>query len=111
MNAELIRLSRKAADEWTSTDGHNQASQLIRMLCDELEASSKNEALLSKDKAYRTIASHIFAAHRQNTCGKTLVILADDLWEAERLAMTALDTSSILVKRIVPTGDPQVYEV
>ena len=111
MNAELIRLSRKAAKEWARTDGYNQVSQLLNMLCDELEASSKDEALPLKEKAYRAIASHIFAAHCQYTGGKTLAILADDFREAERLAKTALGSSSVFVKRVVPTGDPQVYEV
>ena len=32
MNAELIKLSRKAAKEWAGTDGYNQASQLINPL-------------------------------------------------------------------------------
>ena len=31
MNVELIKLSRKAAREWTGTDGYNQASQLGRI--------------------------------------------------------------------------------
>ncbi len=108
MNTELIRLSRKAAKEWAGTDGYYQASQLIGMLCDELEASAPVEP---KEKAYRSIAKHVFRAHRKYVGGNRLVILADDIREAEKLAMTALGSSSVFVKRVTPTEDPQVYEV
>ena len=40
-----------------------------------------------------------------------LAILADDIREAEKLAMMEFGTSSVFVKRVVPTADPQVYEV
>lgn len=111
MNTELIRLSRKAAKEWAGTDGYNQASQLIGMLCDELEATAPDKPLEPKEKAYRTIAKHVFRAHRKYEGGKVLVILADDIREAEKLAMTAFGSSSVFVKRVTPTEDPQVYEV
>ena len=92
MNTELVRLSRKAAKEFTATDGYLQAGQLINALCDELEAIAPAEPLEPKDKAYRSIAKH-------------------DLNEAERLAMTAFGTSNVAVRRVAPTEDPQVYEV
>ena len=111
MNVELIKLSRKAAREWTGTAGYNQASQLINMLCDELEAIAPEQPLEPKEKAYRSIAKHIFRAHRKYEGGKVLVLLADDIREAEQLAMTAFGTSSVFVKRVNPTTDPQVYEV
>lgn len=111
MNAELIKLSRKAAKEWASADGYSQASQLVNMLCDELEALAPVEALAPKDKAYRSIAKHVFKSHRLNVGGKTLVLLADDIREAEKLAMTAFRTSSVFVQRVTPTEDPQIYEV
>lgn len=95
MNTELIKLSRKAAQEWAVTDGCNQASQLINMLCDELEASAPKQPLEPKEKACRSIAK----------------LLADDIREAEQLAMTAFGTSNVFVKRINPTIDPQVYEI
>lgn len=111
MNAELVKLSRKAAKEWAETDGYFQASQIVNMLCDELEAAAPAEPLEPKEEAYRTIAKHVFRAHRQSEGGKVLVLLADDIREAERLAMTAFGTSNILVRRVNPTTDPQVYEV
>ena len=111
MNAELIKLSRKAAKEWAGTDGYNQASPLINMLCDELEASAPAEPLEPKAQAYRTIAQHVFSAHRKYEGGKVLAILADDIREAEKLAMMEFGTSSVFLTRVVPTADPQVYEV
>lgn len=111
MNAELIKLSRKAAKEWASTDGYFQASQIVNMLCDELEATAPADPLPPKEEAYRTIAKHVFRAHRQYEGGKVMVLLADDIREAERLAMTAFGTSSVFVRRVTPTEDPQIYEV
>ena len=111
MNTELVRLSRKAAKEFTATDGYLQAGQLINALCDELEAIAPAEPLEPKDKAYRSIAKHVFRAHQKYEGGKVLVLLADDLNEAERLAMTAFGTSNVAVRRVAPTEDPQVYEM
>lgn len=111
MNTELVKLSRKAAKEWAETDGCFQASQLINMLCDELEATAPAEPPEPKTEAYRTIAKHVFRAHRQNDGGKVLLFLADGIREAERLAMEEFGTSSVFVRRVIPTTNPQVYEV
>ena len=86
MNTELIKLSRK-------------------------ETIVPKQPLEPKEKAYRSIAKHIFRAHRKHENGKILILLADDIREAEQLAMTAFGTSSVFVKRIDPTTDPQVYEI
>ena len=59
MNVELIKLSRKAAREWTGTDGYNQASQLINMLCDELEAIAPEQPLEPDRKSTRLNSSHM----------------------------------------------------
>lgn len=111
MNAELIRLSRKAAKEWADSDGYNRASQLVNMLCNELESVAPEKLLMPKEKACRSVAKHVFKAHRQYEGGKMLVLLADDIREAEKLAMTEFGTSSVFVKRVVPTENPQIYEV
>lgn len=111
MNTELIRLSRKAAKEWAATDGYSQASQIVNMLCDELEAIAPEQSLTPKEEAYQSLAKHIFRAHRKYEGGKVLVLLADDIREAEQLAMTAFGASSVFVKRVSPTEDPQVWEV
>lgn len=111
MNTELIRLSRKAAKEFISTDGYLQAGQLINALCDELEATAPAEPLEPKEQAYRSIAKHVFRGLQNSNGKKTLLLLADDLSEAEKLAMIAFGTSNVNVRRVIPTEDPQVYEV
>lgn len=117
MNTELIRLARKAAKDFADADGYSQASQLINALCDELEADAVTNStltgatLLPKGLAYRVIAKHIFRAHRMHKGEKVLILLADDLGEAEKLAMTAFGTSNVLVRRLAPFADPQIYEV
>ena len=68
------------------------------------------QSLEPKEKAYRSIAKHIFRAHRKYETGKVLILLANDIHEAEQLAITAFGTSSVFVKRVNPTTDPQVYE-
>ena len=38
-NNELIRVAKKAADEWRNTDAYYQAAQIIDMLVEELESN------------------------------------------------------------------------
>ena len=111
MNTELIRLSRKAAKEWAATDGYSQASQIVNMLCDELETIAPEQPLMPKEKAYRTIAKHLFRAHLKYEGSRTLIILADGIEEATEKAVAAFGLNSVSVRRIDPTDDPQVYEV
>ena len=70
MNVELIKLSRKAAREWTGTDGYNQASQLINMLCDELEAIAPEQPLEPKEKAYLPGASQVRGREGAGSSGR-----------------------------------------
>lgn len=60
---------------------------------------------------YRVIAKHLFRAHRMYTRGKTILILADDIIEATAKARAVLGVSSVVVSRLISTGDAQVYEV
>lgn len=70
------------------------------------------EPVMSKDDAYRTVAKHVFVAHRINSKdGRQLIILADSLKEAEKKAKAGFGVSSVHVKRIMPTEDVQIYEV
>lgn len=60
---------------------------------------------------YRIVAKHCFRAHRMYERGKTLLILADDIKEATAKAVAAFGVSTVIVSRVIPTEDPQVYEV
>ena len=66
---------------------------------------------LSSEGAYKIIAKHLYRAHRMYTDGKTLVILADSIEEATEKARAAFGLSSVIVRRVYSTEDPQVYEV
>lgn len=67
--------------------------------------------LMSKEKAYRTIAKHLFRAHLKYEGSRALIILADSIEEATEKAVAAFGLNSVSVKRIDPTDDPQVYGV
>lgn len=69
------------------------------------------QPLMPKAKAYRTIAKHLFRAHLKYEGDRTLIILADNIEEAEAKAVAAFGLNSVHVKRLDPTDDPQVYEV
>ena len=64
-----------------------------------------------KDTAYRSVAKHIFVAHRMHEGGRQVIILADTLDEAHEKARIALGVDSVFVKRIMPTENPQVYDI
>ena len=66
---------------------------------------------LSNEGAYKIIAKHLYRAHRMYTGGKTLVILADSIEEATEKARAAFGISTVIVRRVDATEDPQVYEV
>ena len=42
-NNELIRVAKKAADEWSNTDAYYQAAQIIDMLIEELESNAPTQ--------------------------------------------------------------------
>lgn len=69
------------------------------------------EGISKRTKAYRTIAKHLFIAHRKYESSRILIILADSIEEATEKAIDAFGLNSVFVKRIDPTDDPQVYEV
>lgn len=60
---------------------------------------------------YRTIAQHLFRAHRTYERGKTFLILADDISEAVAKAQAIFGVSTVVVSQLTPTKDAQVYEV
>lgn len=61
--------------------------------------------------AYKIIARHLYRAHRMYSGDKTLVILADSIEEATEKAKKAFGISTVVVRPVDPTEDPQVYEV
>lgn len=63
------------------------------------------------DDNYRIIAKHLFRAHMKYTRGKVLLILAGNIEEATEKARAAFGINNIIVDRIIPTEDPQVYEI
>lgn len=70
------------------------------------------ESATPKDAAYRTVARHIFIAHRKaSTDRRQVVILADNLSEAEEKAKAAFGMPSVHVKRVIPTEDAQIYNL
>ena len=69
------------------------------------------EAISERNKAYRTIAKHLFRAHLKYEGNRTLIILADNIEEATEKAIAAFGLNGVHVKRINPTEDPQVYEI
>ena len=60
MNVELIKLSRKAAREWTGTDGYNQASQLKPAERNPHAGVIRVCAGLHHDVAQRRLNHHVF---------------------------------------------------
>jgi len=64
-----------------------------------------------KEDAYKILAKHIFNAHLKYEADKDMIILADNLDEAERKVKAFFGTSSIIVQHIIPTNDPQVYKI
>lgn len=78
---------------------------------DRTEGLEMDEFNTNKNVAYRTIAAHIFTAHLKYEGNKTLIILADNIEEATRKAVRVFGSSSVFVRLIDHTKDPQVYEV
>lgn len=68
----------------------------------------------SKDEiamAYRVVAKHIFLAHFKHESSREIIILADDIDEARQKAQNFLGLSSVTVRTVDPTDDPQIYEL
>lgn len=76
--------------------------------------SNKTGIDRSKDEiamAYQIVAKHIFLAHFKYESTKEIIILADDIDEARQKAQNFLGLSSVTVRAIDPTDDPQIYEL
>lgn len=66
---------------------------------------------MKKNKAYQIIAKHIFLAHFKYESSREIIILADDIDEAKQKAQNVFGLSSVIVRAIDPTDDPQIYEL
>ena len=64
-----------------------------------------------KDTAYRSVAKLIFVAHRMQEGDRQVRILAETWDEAHEKARIALGVDAVFVKRIMPTENPQVYDI
>lgn len=65
----------------------------------------------TKENSYKIIANHLFRAHLKYEGDRTLIILADDIEEAKAKAASVFGINSIFVDRLIPTDNPQVYEI
>ena len=68
----------------------------------------------SKDEiamAYRMVAKHIFLSHFKHESSREIIILADNIDEARQKAQNFLGLSSVTVREIDPTDNPQIYEL
>lgn len=66
---------------------------------------------MNHDEAYAVIAKHTFVAHRKYEGDRQIIVFATNIDEAEYIAKKVFDTSSVFVKRIAPTANPQVFEI
>lgn len=65
------------------------------------------EPVMPRDTAYRTVARHVFVAHRKALTDKRQVaILADSLDEADEEAKATFSMPSV---HVIPTEDAQIY--
>ena len=67
---------------------------------------------MSKEQAFRTIAKHIYIAYpTYSTERKSILVLADGMGEAKKLAAEHLRRSLITVRPVGTTTNVQVYEI
>jgi hypothetical protein len=66
---------------------------------------------MTNDEAYAAIAKHTFVAYRKYEGDKQIIVFATNIDEAEYIAKKVFDTSSVFVKPISSTANPQVFEV
>lgn len=67
---------------------------------------------MTKEKAYKIISGHIFCAYRTHcdSCN-SLIILSDNIEDAEKLAKEKYGTPFVTIKPIKPTDNLQIYEI
>ena len=60
--------------------------------------------------AYKIIAKHIFIAYRKYE-GESILVLADDIEEAQKKAVEVFGLSLVVVRPVKKTDDAQVYRL
>ena len=71
----------------------------------------RKEMKMTNDEAYAAIAKHTFVAYRKYEGDRQIIVFATNIDEAENIAKKVFDTSSVFVKPISLTANPQVFEV
>lgn len=66
---------------------------------------------MEKNEAYHVVGKHIYTAFRMYTGSHQIIILADNKEEARQKAVSFLGVSTVVVRRITQTKDPQIYEI
>lgn len=67
---------------------------------------------MSKEQAFRTIAKHMYIAYpTYSTERKSILVLADEIGEARKLASEYFQRSLITVRLVDTTTNAQVYEI
>ena len=64
---------------------------------------------MTNDEAYAVIAKHTFVAYRKDQVNRQIIVFATNIDEAEYIAIKVFDISSVFVKRIAPTANPQAF--
>lgn len=71
----------------------------------------RKEMKMTNDEAYAVIAKHTFVAYRKYEGDRQIIVFATNIDEAENIAKKVFDTSSVFVKPISLTANPQVFEI
>ncbi len=66
---------------------------------------------MTNDEAYVAIAKHTFVAYRKYEGNRQIIVFATNIDEAEYIAKKVFDTSSVFVKPISSTANPQVFKI
>ena len=66
---------------------------------------------MTNDEAYAVIAKHTFVAYRKYEGDRQIIVFATNIDEAEYIAKKVFGTSSVFVKPISLTVNPEVFEL
>ena len=81
------------------------------LYCSKRYFKEKGYTILEMEDFNKVVAKHIFLAHFKHESSREIIILADNIDEARQKAQNFLGLSSVIVRAIDPTDDPQIYEL